>query len=104
LPPMKPAGAVRQASETSAGRGVAAGSSRVLAGLVSLAVRRRFGSNGRFRGPRLSHAGTGAWPEVRTRFLALVHVANHNAHHLGQIVLLRQLMGRWPPPSGSWTW
>jgi uncharacterized damage-inducible protein DinB len=35
---------------------------------------------------------------------ALVHVANHNAHHLGQVVLLRQLMGRWPPPSGSWTW
>jgi uncharacterized damage-inducible protein DinB len=35
---------------------------------------------------------------------ALVHVAQHNAHHLGQIILLRQLMGAWPPPSGSWTW
>lgn len=35
---------------------------------------------------------------------ALTHVAVHNAHHLGQIVTLRQLMGRWPPPSGSWTW
>jgi len=35
---------------------------------------------------------------------ALVHVANHNAHHLGQVILLRQLMGAWPPPSGSWTW
>ena len=35
---------------------------------------------------------------------ALVHVSNHNAHHLGQIVVLRQVMGRWPPPSGSWTW
>jgi uncharacterized damage-inducible protein DinB len=35
---------------------------------------------------------------------ALVHVANHNAHHLGQIVLVRQLMGVWPPPTGSWTW
>lgn len=35
---------------------------------------------------------------------ALVHVAQHNAHHLGQVVLLRQLMGRWPPPSGRWTW
>ncbi len=35
---------------------------------------------------------------------ALVHVANHNAHHLGQIVLLRQVMGLWPPPAGSWTW
>ena len=35
---------------------------------------------------------------------ALVHVSVHNAHHLGQIILLRQLMGAWPPPSGSWTW
>jgi uncharacterized damage-inducible protein DinB len=34
----------------------------------------------------------------------IVHVAQHNAHHLGQVVLLRQLMGLWPPPSGSWTW
>jgi uncharacterized damage-inducible protein DinB len=34
----------------------------------------------------------------------LVHVAQHNAHHLGQVVLLRQLMALWPPPSGSWTW
>lgn len=35
---------------------------------------------------------------------ALVHVATHNAHHLGQVIVLRQLMGFWPPPSGSWTW
>jgi uncharacterized damage-inducible protein DinB len=35
---------------------------------------------------------------------ALGHIAQHNAHHLGQIVLLRQLMGQWPPPAGSWTW
>jgi uncharacterized damage-inducible protein DinB len=34
----------------------------------------------------------------------LVHVANHDAHHLGQVIVLRQLMGAWPPPSGSWTW
>ena len=34
----------------------------------------------------------------------LVHVSNHNAHHLGQVILLRQLLGAWPPPSGSWTW
>jgi uncharacterized damage-inducible protein DinB len=32
------------------------------------------------------------------------HVAQHNAHHLGQVILLRQMMGRWPPPAGSWTW
>ena len=35
---------------------------------------------------------------------ALVHMANHNAYHLGQVVLLRQLMGLWPPPAGGYTW
>jgi uncharacterized damage-inducible protein DinB len=35
---------------------------------------------------------------------ALVHVATHNAHHLGQVIVLRQMMGLWPPPSGAWTW
>ncbi len=39
-----------------------------------------------------------------TRRDALIHVAGHNAHHLGQVVLLRQIMGLWPPPKGSWTW
>ena len=34
----------------------------------------------------------------------IVHVAAHNAHHLGQLVLLRQLIGAWPPPTGSYTW
>jgi uncharacterized damage-inducible protein DinB len=35
---------------------------------------------------------------------ALRHVAMHNSHHLGQVVLLRQMLGAWPPPGGSWTW
>ncbi len=35
---------------------------------------------------------------------ALVHMATHNAHHLGQVITLRQIMGLWPPPSGSYTW
>ena len=35
---------------------------------------------------------------------ALIHVALHNAHHLGQVITLRQQMGAWPPPAGSWTW
>jgi uncharacterized damage-inducible protein DinB len=34
----------------------------------------------------------------------LVHVASHNAHHLGQIIVLRQIAGLWPPPGGGWTW
>lgn len=28
----------------------------------------------------------------------------HNAYHFGRIVLLRQLQGLWPPPSGSFSW
>jgi uncharacterized damage-inducible protein DinB len=35
---------------------------------------------------------------------ALIHVGAHNAHHLGQIILLRQLSKTWPPPGGGWTW
>lgn len=35
---------------------------------------------------------------------ALTHIASHNAHHLGQIVTVRQLIGSWPPPGGSFTW
>ena len=35
---------------------------------------------------------------------AIVHMAQHNSYHLGQVVMLRQLMQLWPPPSGSWTW
>jgi uncharacterized damage-inducible protein DinB len=30
--------------------------------------------------------------------------AAHNAYHLGRVVLLRQLLGGWPPPSGGLTW
>ena len=35
---------------------------------------------------------------------AITHIAIHNAHHLGQIITLRQIMGAWPPPDGSYTW
>jgi hypothetical protein len=30
--------------------------------------------------------------------------AAHNAYHFGRIVLLRQMLGSWPPPSGGLTW
>jgi len=39
-----------------------------------------------------------------TRRDVLVHMAQHNSHHLGQVILLRQIMSLWPPPAGSWTW
>lgn len=35
---------------------------------------------------------------------AVVHMASHTAHHVGQVIVLRQLLGTWPPPGGSWTW
>ena len=31
----------------------------------------------------------------------LESVAGHNAYHFGRMVLLRQLLGFWPPPSGG---
>ena len=31
-------------------------------------------------------------------------VMGHNAYHLGQIVILRQQLGCWPPPKGGDTW
>jgi len=34
----------------------------------------------------------------------LLSVAAHNSYHFGRIVLLRQLLGAWPPPSGGFQW
>jgi uncharacterized damage-inducible protein DinB len=34
----------------------------------------------------------------------LESLSAHNAYHLGRIVLLRQLLGAWPPPKGGFTW
>lgn len=34
----------------------------------------------------------------------LENLAAHNAYHFGRIVLLRQLIGAWPPPSGGYSW
>ncbi len=34
----------------------------------------------------------------------LISLAAHNAYHLGRIVLIRQLLGGWPPPSGGFAW
>lgn len=30
--------------------------------------------------------------------------AAHDSYHLGQMVLLRQQLGAWPPPDGGFTW
>jgi uncharacterized damage-inducible protein DinB len=34
----------------------------------------------------------------------ILHAAMHSSHHLGQIITMRQLMGLWPPPSGTISW
>jgi uncharacterized damage-inducible protein DinB len=34
----------------------------------------------------------------------LLHGAVHASHHLGQIITIRQLLGLWPPPSGTLAW
>lgn len=34
----------------------------------------------------------------------LESLAAHNAYHLGRIVLMRQILGSWPPLSGGFTW
>jgi uncharacterized damage-inducible protein DinB len=37
--------------------------------------------------------------------LEMLHaIASHNSYHIGQAVMLRQILGKWPPPSGGLTW
>jgi uncharacterized damage-inducible protein DinB len=47
-------------------------------------------------------------PGMPTRVMTvreqLESLGAHNAYHFGRIVLLRQLQGLWPPPSGSFSW
>jgi hypothetical protein len=35
--------------------------------------------------------------------LRMVWFTGHNAYHLGQIVMMRRILGAWPPPGGK-TW
>jgi uncharacterized damage-inducible protein DinB len=44
-----------------------------------------------------------ARPE-ESRIEVFESLIGHNSYHLGQIVLLRQFLGSWPPPSGGNTW
>lgn len=38
---------------------------------------------------------------VAAKVLSMV---SHDSYHLGQIVLMRRLLGAWPPPNGGDTW
>ena len=40
----------------------------------------------------------------KSRGEILGKLTGHNSYHLGQIVLLRRLLGSWSPPSGGDTW
>jgi uncharacterized damage-inducible protein DinB len=40
----------------------------------------------------------------KSRLEMLQTMAAHNSYHAGQVVLLRQMLGAWPPPSGGLTW
>jgi uncharacterized damage-inducible protein DinB len=37
--------------------------------------------------------------------LEMLHlIGSHTSYHVGQVALLRQMLGAWPPPSGGVTW
>ncbi|RPI75122.1 MAG: DinB family protein, partial [Ignavibacteriales bacterium] len=40
----------------------------------------------------------------QTGYDVLQAMASHISYHLGEIVLLRRIIGSWPPPSGGDTW
>jgi uncharacterized damage-inducible protein DinB len=42
--------------------------------------------------------------EKHTAGSLMADIAAHNAHHLGQVVTIRHLLGAWPPPQGGMTW
>ena len=39
-----------------------------------------------------------------SRLGMLQSLASHTSYHAGQVVVLRQMLGAWPPPSGGVTW
>ncbi|RYG71293.1 DinB family protein [Lentibacillus lipolyticus] len=52
----------------------------------------------------LEERGFGKWKSEGNRGDFLVMLVNHNSYHAGQVVLIRRIMGEWPPPSGGYTW
>lgn len=40
----------------------------------------------------------------QTRLEMLHAIASHNSYHIGEAVVLRQVLGKWPPASGGLTW
>lgn len=44
------------------------------------------------------------WRDRKSRLEMLHIIGAHNSYHAGQVAFLRQLLGKWPPPSGGVTW
>ena len=40
----------------------------------------------------------------KSRLEMLQIIGAHNSYHAGQAAILRQMLGRWPPPGGGVTW
>ncbi len=41
---------------------------------------------------------------TKSRLEMILAIGAHNSYHAGQVVSLRQVLGKWPPPSGGLTW
>jgi hypothetical protein len=49
-------------------------------------------------------AGPATKMVTATSFNWLQTMASHISYHLGEVVLMRRMLGLWPPPSGGYTW
>ena len=49
-------------------------------------------------------ADLASWRGGKSRLEMLHTIGTHNSYHAGQVAFLRQLLGKWPPPSGGLTW
>lgn len=45
-----------------------------------------------------------AKPGKKSRLEMLHTISSHNSYHAGQVVVVRQILGKWPPPSRGLTW
>ncbi|MGI9545229.1 MAG: DinB family protein [Cyclobacteriaceae bacterium] len=42
--------------------------------------------------------------DYRSGFSIVQSMASHISYHMAEVVLLRRMLGAWPPPSGGYTW
>ena len=49
-------------------------------------------------------ADVSPWQGGMSRLDMLQIIGSHNSYHAGQVAFLRQLLGKWPPPSGGAPW